>query len=74
MTIDQRVMKSMYALNFIRSTMAPEMRAAVMIANVPWYDMKSTCGMVPCASRPTPFKNTRDRSPTSGPPVENASE
>ena len=28
----------------MRSTMAPEMSAAVMIANVPWKHMKSRCG------------------------------
>ena len=30
----------------MRSTIAPEISAAVMIANVPWYAMNSTCGIV----------------------------
>ena len=47
----------------MRSTMAPEMSAAVMIANVPWKHMKSRCGIVPCSERPTPFRKTRDVSP-----------
>ena len=36
----------------MRSTMAPEISAAVMIANVPWKHMKSRCGIVPCSDEP----------------------
>ena len=35
------MMNARYALNRIRSTIAPEINAAVMIANVPWNAMNS---------------------------------
>ncbi len=47
-------MNARYGPNRMRSTTAPEIRAAVMMANVPWYAMNRTCGMVPLASVPTP--------------------
>jgi hypothetical protein len=34
------------ALIFTRSTMAPEISAGVITANMPWNSMKATCGMV----------------------------
>jgi hypothetical protein len=58
----------------MRSTIAPEMRAAVMIANVPWYDMNSTCGIVPCGSSPTFLSRARERSPMAALPGPKASE
>ena len=36
-------MKSITAENFIRSAMAPTMRAGVMIANISWYIAKTFC-------------------------------
>ena len=48
----------------MRSTIAPEISAAVMIANVPWKHMNSTCGMRrPVGSSPTPRRNSREVSP-----------
>ncbi len=47
----------------MRSTMAPEMSAAVMMAKVPWKAMKSTCGMVPLASAVTPDSQALSRLP-----------
>ena len=58
----------------MRSTIAPEMSAAVMMANVPWKHMKSRCGIVPCSDRPTPLRKTRDVSPIQSLPGANASE
>ena len=57
----------------IRSMIAPEMSAAVMMQNVPWNAMNSMCGMVPFASRPTPARKTFDRSPLHEFVPENAS-
>ncbi len=34
----------------MRSTTAPEIRAGVMMANVPWKHMNSRCGMAPGAN------------------------
>jgi hypothetical protein len=56
----------------MRSTTAPEMRAAVMIAKVPWYAMKRTCGMVPLASVPTPLSPRLAKLPSNGPPSPSA--
>ena len=67
-------MKTTYAENRMRSTMAPEISAAVMIANVPWKHMNSRCGIVPCGSSPTPLRKTRDRSPIQLLPGANDSE
>ncbi len=58
----------------MRSTMAPEMSAAVMIANVPWKHMKSKWGIVPCSLNPTPLRKTRDVSPIQLFPGPNANE
>ena len=58
----------------MRSTIAPEISAAVMMANVPWKPMNRTCGIVPLASSPTPFNIANDRSPSQLPVPENASE
>ena len=56
--------------------MAPEMSAAVTIANVAWKAMKRMCGMVPPAASPSPtsFSARNDRSPSQALPVPNASE
>ena len=48
-----------------------------MIANVPWYDMYSACGMFVdrgAGSSPTPFNSALDRSPIHALPVLNARE
>ena len=58
----------------MRPMTAPEIRAAVMMANVAWYDMYSRWGMLPLASRPTPRRNRYDASPIQSEPVEKASE
>ena len=58
----------------MRSTIAPEISAAVMIAKVPWKAMKSRCGMVPCGSRPTPRRKNREVSPIQLLPAAKASE
>jgi hypothetical protein len=52
----QRAMNPRYGPKRIRSTTAPEMSAAVMMAKVPWYAMNSRCGVPPQAppSSPTP--------------------
>src|SRR5688500_5662502 len=68
-TTDHREMNITYAENRIRSTMAPEMRAAVMMQNVAWNAMYSMWGIVigttaPVASSPTPFRNAKDKSPS----------
>jgi hypothetical protein len=39
-------MKSRYALRRTRSTMAPEMSAGVITANIAWKSMKAACGTV----------------------------
>ena len=67
-------MNTTYAEKRMRSTIAPEISAAVMIANVPWKAMNSACGIVPLASRPTPFRKAFDMSPSQSLPVVNASE
>ena len=73
-------MNAMYGPNRMRSTIEPEISAAVMIAKVAWYPMKTTCGIVPCASSPTPRSSTLANEPiqasTPGDAVqfENASE
>jgi hypothetical protein len=58
----------------MRSTMAPEISAAVMIANVPWKHMNRSCGMVPCSARPTPLRNIFEVSPIQLLPAPKASE
>ncbi len=58
----------------MRPTTAPEMSAAVMIANVPWNAMKSMSGMVPLGPIPTPFRKSIERSPTKAPPSPKARE
>jgi hypothetical protein len=58
----------------MRSTIAPEISAAVMIANVPWKAMKRACGIVPFASSPTPFMNAFEKSPSQLLPSVKASE
>src|SRR4029453_1984411 len=60
-TIAQSVMNGTYALKFLRSTIAPEMSAAVMMQNVAWKHMSNMCGMVsgtiaPSGPVPTPFR------------------
>jgi len=67
-------MNAVYAENRIRSTIDPEISAAVMIAKVPWNPRNSACGMVPLASIPTPLRNAFDRSPSSALPEVKASE
>ena len=37
-----------------------------MMANVPWKAMNSRCGIVPCASRPTPRSPAKANEPTTG--------
>ena len=56
--------------------MAPEISAAVTIANVAWKAMKRMCGMVPPGSspRPTSLRARNDRSPSQALPVPKASE
>ena len=58
----------------MRSTMAPEISAAVMIANVPWNAMNNRCGIVPWASSPTPRSPTKANPPTIGEPGAKAKE
>ena len=55
----------------MRSTMAPEISAAVMMAKVPWYAMNSRCGMVPLGARSTPFSSALLNPPSHGEPSEN---
>ena len=43
-------MNRQYAPNFMRSTMAPEIRAGVMMANVIWNSMKIALGTVGAAA------------------------
>ena len=42
----QSTINTMYVENFIRSAIAPLMRAGVMIANIIWKSMKVSCGTV----------------------------
>ena len=58
----------------MRSTMAPEISAAVMTAKVPWNAMNSTWGIVPCGSSVTPLSRLKPSPPTSEVPGANASE
>ncbi len=58
----------------MRSTIAPEISAAVMIAKVPWNAMNSRCGMVPCGSSETPRRKKREVSPIQLLPAVKASE
>ncbi len=58
----------------MRSTTAPEMSAAVMIANVPWNAMKSRCGMLPRGSSPTPARRASESPPENADPGPNAIE
>ena len=67
-------MNARYAPNRIRSTMAPEIRAAVMTANVPWNAMNSTWGIVPCGSSVTPLSRPNCSPPIHAVPGANASE
>ena len=47
----------------MRSTIAPEISAAVMTAKVPWNAMNSTWGIVPCGSSVTPRSRLKFRPP-----------
>ena len=69
-------MNATYAEKRMRSTMAPEISAAVMIAKVPWKAMNSRWGIAPCpcGSSPTPRRKKFEVSPIQLLPVENASE
>ena len=58
----------------MRSTIAPEISAAVITAKVPWNAMNSTCGIVPCGSSVTPRSRLKFRLPTRDVPGANASE
>ena len=40
------VMNSTVPENFMRSAVAPVIRAGVMTANISWYTMNVDCGMV----------------------------
>ena len=42
-----------------------------MIAKVPWYAMKSRCGIVPFGARSTPFNIALLSPPSHGEPSEN---
>ena len=72
------MMNTKYAENFIRSAMAPEISAGVMMANIIWNAMNRMCGIVDpsCGSRPTPFKKANSKPPMNPPPMSdpNASE
>ena len=53
----------------MRSTMAPEISAAVMMQNVAWNAMYNACGIVsgtiaPVSASPTPLRKAKDRSPS----------
>ena len=67
-------MKATYALNCIRSTTAPEMSAAVMMAKVPWNAMNRRCGMEPLGSTPTPSSSAIEKSPNQALPSPKAME
>ncbi len=40
-------MNAIYDLNLIRPTIAPEIRAGVIIANIPWNTINVYVGIVP---------------------------
>jgi hypothetical protein len=70
--------KSTKAFVRTRSTRAPEMRAGVITANMPWKSMNAECGMVAASegsgASPTPLSRTHlnpPRRPSSPPPGEN---
>ena len=58
----------------MRSTIAPEISAAVITANVPWNAMNSTWGIVPCGSSVTPRSRLKLSPPSQAVPGANASE
>ena len=85
--IDQRIMNTSIAENFIRSTKAPTIRAGVMTAKVIWNVMNTDSGMTfenqgdPAVtvcrpsgrlSTPMPASRKRSRSPTHMLPSVNA--
>ena len=74
--VTQAAMKSIMAVNFMRSAKAPTMSAGVMIAKVIWKIIKTLSGMVPLrASTVTPIRNTLLRPPVKAlraPPSVNA--
>mmetsp|Transcript_67403 Transcript_67403/g.206425 ORF Transcript_67403/g.206425 Transcript_67403/m.206425 type:complete len:364 (-) Transcript_67403:63-1154(-) len=75
-TRDHKKMKIMYALNRIRSTTAPEMMAAPMIAKAIWKATKSNAGTAVSGQTLSskPCNPMYAKSPIKGEPVPNARE
>ena len=70
--VDHRARKSAHPANFIRSAVAPVMRAGVMMANIIWKATNASAGTV-SASRPgmlplnKPLRPTRSKPPITPP-------
>jgi hypothetical protein len=79
-TSSQRVMKATQAENFIRSAIAPRIKAGVIMANIAWNIINTYSGMfrggvakfADTDSSVTPASPALDRSPINSPPVPNA--
>jgi hypothetical protein len=78
--MNHTVMTAIHTPNFIRSAIAPRIRAGVMIANIAWNMMKTYSGMLRggvakfavTESIVTPARPALEKSPTHAFPVPNA--